>query len=78
MYRETERRRVLSKQEINFICKNFRRYLYQLHIYSEILLQLPLLQEWECQYKKVDKKTVVAKLRKTRLTMANHNLHKSN
>ena len=78
MYRETERRRVLSKQEINFICKNFRRYFYQLHIYSEILLQLPLLQEWECQYKKVDKKTVVEKLRKTRLTMTNHNLHKSN
>ena len=65
--------------------------LYQLRIYNEILLQLsnlqivfftnfdfPLLQEREYQFKKNDEKTIATKLRKTILTMTNHNLHKSN
>ena len=33
-----------------------------------------LLQEWEYYNKKVDKKTVVTKLRKIKLTMTYHNL----
>ena len=91
IYRERERERESIQQEINFICKSFRLHLYQLHIYNKILLQLSnlqivfftnfdfsLLQEWEYQYKKNDKKTVVTKLRETRLTMTNNDLNKSN
>ena len=37
-----------------------------------------LLEEWEYQYKKVYKKSVVTKLRETSVTMTNQNLDKSN
>ena len=37
-----------------------------------------LLQEWECQYKKIDEKAIATKLRETILKMSNHNLYKSN
>ena len=74
------------QQEINFICKSFRLRLYQLHTATVIKFtnnfftnfDFSLLQEWEYQYKKIDKKTVVTKLRETRLTMTNHDLDKSN
>ena len=76
------------QQEIKFICKSFRLCLYQLHIYTATVIKFTnsffinfdfsLLQEWEYQYKKIYKKTVVTKLRETRTTMTNHNLDKSN
>ena len=39
-----------------------------------------LLQEWEYQYKNIQKKTVKTNktLRETTVAMTNHNLHKSN
>ena len=55
-------------------------YIYNLPIYQIVFLTIfdfSLLQEWEYQYKKIDKKAVVTKLRETRLTMTNHNLDKS-
>ena len=37
-----------------------------------------LLQEWEYQYKKINKKIFVKKLRETRLTFTNKNQGKTN
>ena len=66
-------------------------YIYQLHIYNKIYcysieftnsfftnFDFSLLQEWEYQYKEINKTILVKKLRETRLTLANHNQGKSN
>ena len=71
--------------------ESFRLCLYQLHIYNKILLQSSNLQiifsqilmfhyyrNGNTNINKIDKKTVVTKLRETRLAMTYHKLDKSN
>ena len=42
--REKDTDRQSIQQEIYFVCKSLRQYLYQLHTYNKILLQLSNLQ----------------------------------
>ena len=87
MYRE----RKSIQQVIYFTSKSFQQWLYQLHIYIKILPQLPNLQivflqiliftyyrNGNTSIEKIDKMTIVTKLRGTITTMTNHNLHRSN